>query len=87
MKITPKSIAEVLVLEPAVYSDERGYFMETFRASIFKTSGREFNFVQDNQSQSKKGTLRGLHYQLQYPQGKLVRVSSGAVFDLSLIHI
>jgi dTDP-4-dehydrorhamnose 3,5-epimerase len=84
MKITPKDIAEVLVLEPAVYSDERGYFMETFRASIFQTSGKEFNFVQDNQSQSKKGTLRGLHYQLQYPQGKLVRVISGAVFDVAV---
>ena len=58
--------------------------METFRASTFQKSGREFNFVQDNQSQSKKGTLRGLHYQLQYPQGKLVRVASGEVFDVAV---
>ena len=84
MKIIPKAIDEVLVLEPAVYGDERGYFMETFRASTFRESGREFNFVQDNQSRSKKGTLRGLHYQLQYPQGKLVRVTSGEVFDVAV---
>ena len=84
MKIIPKAISEVLVLEPSVYGDERGYFMETFRASIFQKSGREFTFVQDNQSRSKKGTLRGLHYQLHYPQGKLVRVSSGEVFDVAV---
>ena len=84
MKIIPKAIDEVLVLEPAVYGDERGYFMETFRASTFRESGREFTFVQDNQSRSKKGTLRGLHYQLQYPQGKLVRVTSGEVFDVAV---
>ena len=58
--------------------------METFRASIFQKNGGEFTFVQDNQSRSKKGTLRGLHYQLHYPQGKLVRVSSGEVFDVAV---
>ncbi|MDG2140273.1 MAG: dTDP-4-dehydrorhamnose 3,5-epimerase [Gammaproteobacteria bacterium] len=84
MKIISKAISDVLVLEPAVYGDERGYFMETFRASVFQEGGREFTFVQDNQSQSKKGTLRGLHYQLQYPQGKLVRVTSGEVFDVAV---
>ena len=84
MRIIPKIISEVLVLEPAVHGDERGYFMETFRASIFQENGREFTFVQDNQSHSKKGTLRGLHYQLQYPQGKLVRVTSGEVFDVAV---
>ena len=84
MKIIPKAIDEVLLLEPAVYGDERGYFMETFRASTFRESGREFTFVQDNQSRSKRGTLRGLHYQLQYPQVKVVRVTSGEVFDVAV---
>ena len=84
MNILPRAIPEVFLLEPAVYSDERGYFMETFRASYFHKNGREFTFVQDNQSHSKKGTLRGLHYQLEFPQGKLVRVISGEVFDVAV---
>ena len=84
MKISPTKIPEVLLFEPDVYEDERGYFMETFRASDF--SGLELNleFVQDNQSKSKIGTLRGLHYQLRFPQGKLVRVTSGQVFDVAV---
>ena len=84
MNINPKAISDVLVLEPSVYGDERGYFMETFRASYFQKADTKFTFVQDNQSQSKKGTLRGLHYQLQFPQGKLVRVISGEVFDVAV---
>ena len=84
MKIFSKNIPEVLVLEPEVHVDERGYFMETFRSSIFKERGMKSDFVQDNQSSSKKGTLRGLHYQLLSPQGKLVRVISGEVFDVAV---
>ena len=84
MKISPTKISEVLVLEPDVYADERGYFMETFRSSYLTKHGVELNFVQDNQSQSRIGTLRGLHYQLEFPQGKLVRVISGTVFDVAV---
>ena len=84
MKFFEKKIPEVLVLEPKVHIDERGYFMETFRASIFKDRGIKLEFVQDNQSSSRRGTLRGLHYQLQSPQGKLVRVVSGEVFDVAV---
>ena len=84
MKIFPTKISEVLVLEPDVYADERGYFMETFRSSYLTKHGVELNFVQDNQSQSRIGTLRGLHYQLEFPQGKLVRVISGTVFDVAV---
>ena len=84
MKIYPSRISEVLVLEPDVHADERGYFMETFRSSYLTKNGVELNFVQDNQSQSRIGTLRGLHYQLEFPQGKLVRVISGTVFDVAV---
>ena len=84
MKISPTKISEVLVLEPEVYTDERGYFMETFRSSYLNEHGVELHFVQDNQSQSRIGTLRGLHYQLKFPQGKLVRVISGTVFDVAV---
>ena len=84
MKIFSTNIPEVLVLEPDVYVDDRGYFMETFRSSLFKERDMKSDFVQDNQSSSKKGTLRGLHYQLQSPQGKLVRVISGEVFDVAV---
>ena len=84
MNITATKIPEVLLLDPVVHSDERGYFMETFRSSYFKDGERTFSFVQDNQSRSKLGTLRGLHYQLKFPQGKLVRVLSGEVFDVAV---
>ncbi|MAQ67793.1 MAG: dTDP-4-dehydrorhamnose 3,5-epimerase [Gammaproteobacteria bacterium] len=84
MKISPTKISEVLILEPDVYTDERGYFMETFRSSYLNEHGVELNFVQDNQSKSRIGTLRGLHYQLKFPQGKLVRVISGTVFDVAV---
>lgn len=84
MKIIESAIPNVLIFEPAVHGDERGYFMETFRDSFFSDRGIEVNFVQDNQSKSVQGTLRGLHYQLQHPQGKLARIVSGEVFDVAV---
>ena len=84
MKISSKKIPEVLVFEPTVYPDDRGYFMETFRASHFLENDLSAEFVQENQSRSVKGTLRGLHYQLKFPQGKLARVVSGEIFDVAV---
>ena len=84
MKVTETSLPDVLLFEPAVHGDHRGYFMETFRASHFEARGLAVNFVQDNQSRSSRGTLRGLHYQLEFPQGKLVRVVSGEIFDVAV---
>lgn len=84
MKITRTAIPDVWVLEPQVHGDDRGYFMETFRQSHFQEQGLQVDFVQDNQSRSVQGTLRGLHYQLQFPQGKLARILSGEVFDVAV---
>ncbi|MFW5455028.1 dTDP-4-dehydrorhamnose 3,5-epimerase [Thioalkalivibrio sulfidiphilus] len=85
MKVTPTAIPEVLILEPKVFGDERGFFMESFNARKFaEATGLNVQFVQDNHSRSTKGVLRGLHYQVQQPQGKLVRVVSGAVFDVAV---
>ena len=84
MKQLKTKIPEVIVSEPTVYEDSRGYFMETFRSSQFSENGYDISFVQDNQSRSIKGTLRGLHYQVNYPQGKLVRVLSGEIFDVAV---
>lgn len=85
MKITPTAIAGVLILEPRVFGDERGFFMESFNAKAFAAAvGREVPFVQDNHSRSSRGVLRGLHYQIRQPQGKLVRVTAGAVFDVAV---
>ena len=84
MKITNAMIPDVLIFEPTIHQDSRGYFMETFRQSFFDKYGLEASFVQDNQSLSAKGTLRGLHYQLQYPQGKLARVLKGEIFDVAV---
>lgn len=84
MKITATAIPDVLLFEPPVFGDERGYFLETFRESHFKEQGIELSFVQDNQSKSGQGILRGLHYQLKFPQGKLVRVLSGEIFDVAV---
>ena len=84
MKITKAKIPEVLIFEPTIHHDSRGYFMETFRRSFFDQLSLDLSFVQDNQSLSKKGTLRGLHYQLKYPQGKLVRVLKGEIFDVAV---
>ncbi len=75
-------IAGLKVIKPAVFGDERGYFMETYNYNDFKEAGIDCEFVQDNQSASKKGVLRGLHFQIQYPQDKLVRVIHGEVFDV-----
>lgn len=77
-------IAGLKVIKPAVFGDERGYFMETYNYNDFKEAGIDCEFVQDNQSASKKGVLRGLHFQIQYPQDKLVRVIRGEVFDVAV---
>lgn len=85
MKVTPTSIPDVLILEPKVFGDERGFFMESFNQQVFDDAvGRHVDFVQDNHSRSTKGVLRGLHYQVKQPQGKLVRVVQGAVFDVAV---
>ena len=85
MKIIPTVIPDVLIIEPKVFGDERGFFFESFNQTKFETAiGRKVDFVQDNHSRSAKGVLRGLHYQIQQPQGKLVRVTSGAVFDVAV---
>lgn len=84
MNIVATPLPGVLILEPTLHGDSRGYFMETFRQSWFAERGLDLNFVQDNQSKSSRGTLRGLHYQLKNPQGKLVRVISGEVFDVAV---
>lgn len=85
MKVTPTAIPEVLVLEPQVYGDQRGFFFESFNARRFEEiTGQRVNFVQDNHSKSARGVLRGLHYQISQPQGKLVRVTAGTVFDVVL---
>ena len=86
MKITSTAIEGCLILEPRVFSDERGFFYESFNQSVFnQETGLEINFVQDNHSKSSKGVLRGLHYQLPpCAQGKLVRVISGAVLDVAV---
>lgn len=81
MKVNPTAIEDVLVFEPTVHGDDRGYFMETWRQSSFEKIDAGYKFVQDNQSKSVQGTLRGLHYQLNFPQGKLLRVLSGEIFD------
>ncbi len=82
MKVVPTEIPDVLIFEPEVLGDSRGYFMETWRANLFAEAGVDRPFVQDNQSSSSQGVLRGLHYQLRKPQGKLVRVFSGLVYDV-----
>lgn len=84
MKITESPLPGVLVLEPHVFGDERGFFVETFREGMLHAAGVREPFVQDNQSRSRRGTLRGLHYQLVQPQGKLVRVARGRVFDVAV---
>ena len=83
-KFNPTSIEGVYVVEPEVFGDERGYFMETYSAEEFREAGLDYDFVQDNQSSSRKGVLRGLHFQKNHPQAKLVRVISGEVFDVAV---
>jgi dTDP-4-dehydrorhamnose 3,5-epimerase len=85
MKATPLSLPEVLLLEPRVFGDERGFFLESFNARVFRElTGLDVDFVQDNHSRSAAGVLRGLHYQIVQPQGKLVRVVQGRVFDVAV---
>lgn len=84
MDIIETEIADVLIFQPKRIGDERGYFMETFRDSHLKGRGLSHDFVQENQSRSLRGTLRGLHFQRQFPQGKLVRVLTGEVFDVAV---
>ena len=85
MKITPTAIPEVLLIEPKVFGDARGFFYESFNQKAFNdATGLDVNFVQDNHSRSAKGVLRGLHYHIQQPPGKLVRVVRGAVFDVEV---
>lgn len=78
------SIDGVVIIEPTAFGDDRGYFMETYQYNDFAEAGIDVKFVQDNQSKSKKGVLRGLHFQKQFPQSKLVRVISGEVFDVAV---
>lgn len=84
MDILQTAIPDVLILKPKVFGDERGFFMETYRQSWLSELGVDSDFVQDNHSSSTKGVLRGLHYQLQQAQGKLVRVISGDVYDVAV---
>ena len=86
MKFIPQTIPDVLLIEPTVHGDGRGYFIETFRQDLFeKAVGYQINFIQDNESKSAKGVLRGLHYQLPpYTQSKLVRVIQGSVLDVAV---
>ena len=84
IKVESCEIEGLKVITPTVFGDERGYFMETYNYNDFKEAGIDVEFVQDNQSMSVKGVLRGLHYQINHPQGKLVRVISGQVFDVAV---
>ena len=84
IKVTSCDIEGLKIIEPAVFGDERGYFMETYNQQDFSEAGLDMKFVQDNQSMSVKGVLRGLHFQKEYPQGKLVRVVRGTVFDVAV---
>jgi len=85
MKVIPTAIPDLLILEPKVFGDARGFFMESYNAKVFHdATGLSPNFVQDNHSRSGKGVLRGLHYQIEQAQGKLVRVTRGAVFDVAV---
>ena len=85
MKVTPGALPEVLILEPRVFGDERGFFLESYNQRVFReAAGIDANFVQDNHSRSARNVLRGLHYQLKQAQGKLVRVVAGEVFDVAV---
>ena len=84
MQFRPTAIADVILIIPDVFGDERGYFMEVYQANKFKEAGISASFVQDNQSRSKQGVLRGLHYQVKQAQGKLMRTVSGEVYDVAV---
>ena len=84
MNISPTTLPGVLIIEPEVYRDERGWFLETYHCDKYEEAGLSFSFVQDNCSSSVRGTLRGLHAQVSRPQGKLVRVTKGEIFDVAV---
>jgi len=84
MQFLPTLIPDILIIEPKVFGDERGFFLETYREECFAQAGIRTTFVQDNHSGSRQGVLRGLHYQIKQPQGKLVRVVIGEVFDVAV---
>lgn len=84
MNVVQTAIPGVLILEPKVFGDERGFFLESWNRRTFAAMGLDIDFVQDNHSRSQQGVLRGLHYQIQQPQGKLVRVINGEVFDVAV---
>ncbi|HEY5309687.1 MAG TPA: dTDP-4-dehydrorhamnose 3,5-epimerase family protein, partial [Casimicrobiaceae bacterium] len=84
MKITPTALPDVKLIEPRVFGDDRGFFFESWNRRAFAAAGLDADFVQDNHSLSGRGVLRGLHYQIAHPQGKLVRVIEGEVFDVAL---
>lgn len=84
MNVTPTALPDLLLLEPRVFSDERGYFFESWNQRAFAEAGLGATFVQDNHSRSLRGVLRGLHYQIEHAQGKLVRVCDGEVFDVAV---
>src|SRR5262245_18975984 len=84
MEVTPTRLAGVVLIKPGVFGDHRGYFLESWQESRFASAGITARFVQDNHSRSSQWTLRGMHYQIQQPQGKLVRVTRGAVFDVAV---
>lgn len=84
MKVTPTRLPEVLLIEPRVFGDARGFFFESWNEREFERAGIHARFVQDNHSRSEKGVLRGLHYQISRPQGKLVRVTEGEIFDVAV---
>lgn len=84
MEFTPTALPEVILVQPRVFGDARGFFMETYHAEKFRSGGIDAVFVQDNHSGSQQGTLRGLHYQIRQAQGKLVRVTAGVVFDVAV---
>jgi dTDP-4-dehydrorhamnose 3,5-epimerase len=84
MNVIDTNIPDVKIIEPTIFGDERGFFMETFRDDWFRKNIADVEFIQDNHSKSKQSILRGLHYQLEHSQGKLVRVTSGEVFDVAV---
>jgi dTDP-4-dehydrorhamnose 3,5-epimerase len=84
MKVTPTALADVLLIEPRVFADARGFFLESYNRRAFAEAGIDVEFVQDNHSRSARGVLRGLHYQIEHAQGKLVRVISGEVYDVAV---
>jgi len=84
MRFTPTAIPDVIIIEPKIFADERGFFLKGYQKKSFSEAGIPFDFVQDNHSKSQQGVLRGLHYQIQQPQGKLVRVIAGEIFDVAV---